>query len=274
MIRRVAPALRKPLFQRSGQSVWLRSARAASSRFRRTSATLRPSIRARVAASGSIIRKIGSRHEAIAQPRCRGQDKNLPEVIRCRRDRLDYLPWHRLRFVDDQEIEDIGIGGDGSRPLAWTRHQVARSRQRYRQQIVMRAMPKRTRDGRHDMTTNPALFLPLRQQVVRGNDERSVLGILPAQRIHDHQRLYGLAETDLVRDEVPNVRIAEDPAHSCNLVRQWISGDSECANQPDIKRRDTSTQCLNAIHEPEVLVHQLAPPSGRSPSASLRRRAT
>ena len=109
------------------------------------------------------------------------------------------------------------------------------------------------------MTTNPALFLPLRQQVVRGNDERSVLGILPAQSIHDHQRLYGLAETDLVRDEVPNVRIPEDPAHSCNLVRQWISGNSESANQPDIKRRDTSTQCLNAIHEPEVLVHQLPP---------------
>ncbi|MFC7706205.1 hypothetical protein ACFQXB_18690 [Plastorhodobacter daqingensis] len=64
-------------------------------------------------------------------------------------------------------------------------------------------------------------ILPLRQQVVRGNDERSVLGILP--------------------------------------VRQWISGNSESANQPDIKRRDTSPQCLNAIHEPEGLVHQLSP---------------
>jgi hypothetical protein len=60
--------------------------------------------------------------------------------------------------------------------------------------------------------------------------------VLPAQGIDDHQRLYGLSEPDLVRNQVADMGVPKDSTDRCNLVRQRISGDPKRAAQTYIER--------------------------------------
>jgi hypothetical protein len=194
-----------------------------------------------LAARAGMVKRGGGRHRDDVGNSARGGDQLIADI---------HLELGEL--VDEQHIDLVG--GD----LA-ARCNPARTDEAHEQVASRRARLSRL-DG-NCMSARKQLFFPLADQIVghdQGNAEQARR--LGGQRPHHHDRLYGLAEADLVGEQPSACGRGCHAVDAIDLVRVGERADAKRAQQRLVSIVATRLG-VKAEQETKKAAHDTLPPS-------------